>query len=324
MCSDDGMSEQVIVIGAGVSGLTTALCLAEAGESVRLVAAEPPRATTSMAPGALWGPCFTAPVDRTLAWTEQSLKDFRALAADPATGVRMAPAVSVGGPPPGAELPPQVRLIPELRPARPGELPAGYESGFRARMAVVDMPRYLDHLTARLTAAGDTIEIRRVASLASLAGAAPVLVNCAGVGARELAGDPDLTADFGQHVVLSYPGLDTVFMDLTPGPDGTGFVPHPDRVVCGGVSRPGRRDTAPDPDLTAQILTRCRAVEPRLHDAEILDVLTGLRPSRPSVRVESEHRDGRHIIHNYGHGAHGVSLSWGCAREAAALARRSG
>lgn len=310
----------VIVIGAGVSALTTALCLAEAGSSVRVLAAAPPRATTSMVPGALWGPCFAEPVDRTLAWTEQSLKDFQTLADDPASGVRRAPAVSVGALPSGADLPPQVRLIPELRPARPEELPEGHASGYRALMVAVDMPRYLDHLTARLESAGVAIQTRPVASLAEVAGAASVLVNCAGLGARDLAGDPDLTPDFGQHVVLANPGLDTVFMDLTPGPNSTIFVPHPDRVVCGGVSRPGRWDTTPDPEITEGILARCRAVEPRLRDAEVIDVLTGLRPSRPAVRVEAEDHDGTRVVHNYGHGAHGVSLSWGCARTAAALA----
>lgn len=273
-----------------------------------------------MVPGALWGPCFDAPMDRTLAWTGQSLRDFQKLAADPATGVRMAPSISVGDAmPAGAELPPQVRQIPELRAARADELPPGYASGSWALMAVVDMPRYLDHLAGRLAAAGVAIETRKVASLADLGQEASAVVNCAGLGARELAADPELTPDFGQHVVLSNPGLDTVFIDLSRGPDSTIFVPHPDRVVCGGVSRPGRWDTTPDPDVTEGIVARCRAAEPRLRDAEVLDVLTGLRPSRPAVRVEAEDVDGVRVVHNYGHGGHGVSLSWGCGRDAAAL-----
>jgi D-amino-acid oxidase len=43
---------------------------------------------------------------------------------------------------------------------------------------------------------------------------------------------------------------------------------------------------------------------------------------RPSVRLELEERPGgRAVIHDYGHGGSGYTLSWGCAEEVAALAR---
>ena len=39
----------------------------------------------------------------------------------------------------------------------------------------------------------------------------------------------------------------------------------------------------------------------------------GLRPTRPNVRVEMDEVQGTAVIHNYGHGGAGVTLSWGCA-----------
>ncbi|HEY9469126.1 MAG TPA: FAD-dependent oxidoreductase, partial [Propionibacteriaceae bacterium] len=90
-------AESVVVVGAGVSGLTTGICLAEAGRLVRIWAAEPPQRTTSVVAGALWGPSFQEPMAKTMAWTEVSLREFTALAADSGTGVRLAPAVVVGG-----------------------------------------------------------------------------------------------------------------------------------------------------------------------------------------------------------------------------------
>jgi D-amino-acid oxidase len=159
-----------------------------------------------------------------------------------------------------------------------------------------------------------------VGSLDEAARAAPVVVNCSGLGARELAGDRDVRPVFGQHVVLANPGLDTVFMELSQGPEWTSFFPHAGRVVCGSVRVPGRWDTAVDPAVSERILRRCRRVEPRLRDAQVIDVVTGLRPDRHTVRVETETSGGTRYVHNYGHGGNGVSLSWGCAREAAHLA----
>ena len=310
------------MVGAGVSGLTTAICLAEAGRSVRMWAADPPRATTSAVAGALWGPVFSEPVAKTLAWTEHSLREFRELARNPDTGVRMASALTVGELPATSELPPQAKLIPDLRPADPSEVPDGFHSGFHATMPLIDMPRYLDYLTERLAAAGGEIETRVVRSLAQVADTAPIVVNCAGLGAGELAADDTVRPVFGQHVVLTNPGLEHLFMELSTASEWTSYFPHRQRVVCGGISIAGRRDRDPDPEVTERILHRCRRIEPRLRDAEVIETVAGLRPERPAVRVAAESLDGTRCVHNYGHGGSGVSLSWGCAREAARLAQQ--
>lgn len=314
------MTNDAVVIGAGVSGLTTAICLVEAGWAVQVWAAEPPRATTSAVAGALWGPSFLEPMAKTMAWTNRSLVDFTELAEDPATGVRMAPSLSVSTVPASGDTPPQARSIPDLRPCPPEDLPDGFASGFRATMPLIDMSRYLDHLVARLAKAGVEIELRTVRSLADAAPAAPVVVNCTGLGARDLVGDTEVRPVFGQHVMLANPGLDELFMELTAADEWTSYFPHRDRVVCGGITVPDRWDRTPDPDVTDRILTRVRAVEPRLRDAEVLDVVTGLRPARSAVRVAAEQLGNAWCVHNYGHGGTGVSLSWGCAREAVELA----
>lgn len=50
----------------------------------------------------------------------------------------------------------------------------------------------------------------------------------------------------------------------------------------------------------------------------VTGVLVGLRPFRPrGIRLEAEKLDERTVIHNYGHGGAGVSLSWGTAYLAA-------
>jgi D-amino-acid oxidase len=311
-------ARQIVVVGAGVSGLTSALCLAEAGWPVRVWAAAMPQQTTSAVAGAVWAP--PRPAERaamTLGWTEHSLRVFRELARDSSTGVQMAPALAVG------ELTEATSsaadLIPDLRPADPADIPKGFGVGFRATVPMIDMPQYLDYLTRRLAAAGCEIEEHPVRSLAEVADTAPVVVNCSGLGAGALSGDDTVRPLFGQHVVLTNPGLRQLFLEINDGPEWICYFPHPQRVVCGGISIPDRWDTTPDPDVTDRILQRCRRIEPRLGEADVIETITGLRPDRPSVRVEAEPLGRARCIHNYGHSSNGVTLSWGCARDVVRL-----
>jgi D-amino-acid oxidase len=312
--------EQVVVVGAGVSGLTTAVCLAERGCQVQVWTRDEPRRTTSMVAGALWGPSFQQPIASTLRWCEVSLREFRSLADGAVPGVRMVSALTVGAGAAGdGQLPPQVRLIPDLRPCPPQDLPDGWAGGARSTMPLIDMGPYLDYLVARLAAAGGSVQTRTLRTLAEATDDAPIVINCAGLGARELAGDATVRPVRGQHVVFSNPGITELFMELA-APEWTSVFPHPTRVVCGGNSVPDSWDTAVDEALTDRIVARCRRVQPRLADADIVDVMVGLRPERPAVRVEAQRLRTARLVHNYGHGGEGVSLSWGCAREAAELA----
>ncbi|CAM3383694.1 amino acid oxidase [Mycobacterium intermedium] len=309
----------IVVIGAGVSGLTSAVCLAEEGWPVRVWTATLPSQTTSVVAGAVWRPRALEPVDKTLAWGQESLREFRELVHDPTSGVRMAPALSVYDP---ADDLPESRgdeLVPDLRPADPAELPSGFRAGAHATLPMIDMLQYLDYLTRRLAAAGCDIEIHPARSLAEAAEVAPVVVNCAGLGARELASDKTIRPAFGQHVVLANPGLTQLFVELTSRREWTCYFPHPNRVVCGGISIPGRWDTGPIPEVSERILRDCYRVEPRLTQAAVIETITGLRPDRPVVRVERENIGSARCIHNYGHGGDGVTLSWGCAREVVRL-----
>ncbi|MDR3654166.1 MAG: FAD-dependent oxidoreductase [Mycobacterium sp.] len=310
-------AQHVVVIGAGVSGLTSAVCLAEAGWPVRVWAAALPQQTTSAVAGAVWAPPRPGST-RTLEWSEHSLHVFRELAVDPDSGVRLAPALTVGdsnaaGAMSAAET--WAGLIPYLRPADPADLPDGFEVGLRSTLPMIDMPHYLDYLTRRLNVAGCDVEPRSVRSLAEAADAAPIVVNCAGVGAGALTGDATVRPLFGQHVVLSNPGLRQLFVEMHDDPEWVCYFPHPQRVVCGGISIPDRWDTTPDPEISERILQRCRRIEPRLSDAEVIETITGLRPGRPSVRVEAQPLGRARCVHNYGHGGNGVTLSWGCARD---------
>jgi D-amino-acid oxidase len=74
-------------------------------------------------------------------------------------------------------------------------------------------------------------------------------------------------------------------------------------------------------DAGAAIVDRCRDLFPALRGALVFEHVVGLRPGRSTVRLEeAEPLDsGARVVHNYGHGGAGVTLSWGCAREVVAL-----
>ena len=260
----------------------------------------------------MWGPYLVEPIDRVRVWSARTLEVLRQVAQDPQTGVHLTSGIEASRTP--ADAPEWGSQLDGFRRCDASELPAGFAAGWRFTAPLIDMPRYLDYLQQRLTAAGGTLEIRRIGSLEEAAEVASLVVNCTGMGARDLVPDPDLVPIRGQLLVLENPGITEFFSEDTGlSPDLLHYGPHNDTVVLGGVAQPGEWSRRPDPGTAAAILARCAAVEPRLRDARVLDHRVGLRPTRPSVRVESQQLNGIHVIHNYGHGGAGVTLSWGCA-----------
>jgi D-amino-acid oxidase len=306
-----------IVVGAGVIGLTSAIRLAEAGVRTRVWTADQADATTSYAAGASWGPHLIGEQPEVATWSLATLAVHRELAADENTGVRIVSGVEASR---GTiTAPAWAAPLGEVRMVGPDELPPGFATGWWHRTPLIDMPAHLRYLRARLIESGGQIETRRIARLRDAV--APIVVNCTGMGARDLVGDPELTPIRGQVVVCENPGI-TEFFTEDPGPvaDLTYFFPHGDVVVLGGQAIVGDYRQDVDPRATAEILARCTAIEPRFATARVVSQRVGLRPSRPKVRLEASVVDGSRVIHNYGHGGSGVTLSWGCADEVVSLA----
>src|SRR6201996_4616235 len=202
-----------VVVGAGVVGLTTAISLAEAGLATRVVTEAPPSATTSAAAGAIWGPVRCGPPERCYAWARTGLEVLSALAGEPSTGVHPLSGREACAPPKSP--PARTGLLPELRLLGPGELPAGYASGWAYTAPAVNMPVYLEYLLRRYEGLGGTVAAETVTSLASVE--APVVVNCTGIGARSLVPDPSLVPVRGQVVVVENPGLTEFYIDHMDG-----------------------------------------------------------------------------------------------------------
>jgi D-amino-acid oxidase len=301
---------QITVVGAGVIGLTTALTLEERGHDVRVVAVATDDATTSAVAGACWFPYRAGPPDRVAAWAAQTRGWFERLAGDPEAGV--APLI-------GYEItvedgldPPRPWWAANISVTREPAPVTGTPLAWRFQSARIEPARFLAWLTARLRA---QVERRPVDDLGGVPG--DVVVNCTGLAARQLAGDRALVPLFGQVVITEVGGVDrSVTVTDERDPAALFYViPRHDELVLGGCSLAWPPDTPPvvDPAITRRILDQAHALGFAV--GEVKRVRAGLRPFRGEVRLE---RAGR-IIHNYGHGGAGYTLSRGCAEAVARL-----
>jgi D-amino-acid oxidase len=311
----------VIVVGCGVIGLTSAVHMREEGLDVRIVTAALPLETTSNVAAALWYPYKAYPEDRILSWGKRTFEVLEDLAGVPESGVLMREGVelwhrSVPDPWWASAVPRRVRRCAE------NELPPGYRDGHAFAAPVAEMPVYLGYLLDRFIGAGGHVEHRDLFSLEE-AGDGRVVVNCAGLGARALVGDTWVEPIRGQIVRVRNPGLDRFVLD-EENPEGvTYIVPRSKDCILGGTAEEGEWDTEPDPEVAAAILRRCAELERRLAGAKVLEHKAGLRPGRPEIRLEREDAaSGPPRVHNYGHGGSGVTLSWGCAEETLRIVRK--
>jgi D-amino-acid oxidase len=301
---------RVIVVGAGVVGLTCAVRLLEAGHRVDVLARDLPLETTSAVAAAIWYPYRALPQDRVAAWSATSYAAFGALASTPEAGVAMVE---------GAEVfrertvdPWWSAAVPRL--ARETRLPDGYADGWTFATPIVEMPVYLGWLRARLDELGGTLTRLNLRGLPEPSAAGPdLVVNAAGLGARLLASDQSVVPVRGQVVYVEQVGLKRWWLD-SAGP--TYVVPRSRDIVVGGTDVEGEWSRTPSVEVAEAILARARLLVPELDGARVLRHKVGLRPVRPAVRLEREDD----VIHCYGHGGAGVTLSWGCADEVVALA----
>jgi len=298
---------RVIVVGAGVIGLSCAVRLLEAGHRVDVVGRDLPLETTSSVAAAVWSP-YSRPQEHVVRWARAAYDAFAELCDDESAGVVMRTGTELFREPSG-DVWWRDALPPGAGPDRETSLPAGYASGLTMRTPVVEMPVYLRWLAARVDELGGTVTRMNLSALPT---GDALVVNASGIGARLLGGDPTVSPVRGQVVLVEQVGIDHWWIDAeTP----SYVVPRAHDVVLGGTAIEGEWSRTPEPAVAASILERAARIEPRLAGARVLRHKVGLRPSRPSVRLE---RVGD-VVHCYGHGGCGVTVSWGCADDVVGL-----
>lgn len=255
--SPDGQPGPVAVLGAGVMGLTAATCLRAAGYLPTLYTSALPAVTTSSIAGGPWSPSLVdhdpSPVGQ--ATFERLLRrSFRAHERRLGQGFGVfrrhlytpVPSLSLSKLPPG--------LIPE--PEQLEALPFATASGpgFRYDTLMIEPPILLARLEQDLRAAGVRFELRHFRS-ATEVDALPqlVVINCTGLGSREIWPDERLHPLKGQLAILPpQPGLDYLFSDQR------GYVfPRSDGVVVGGTYT-YNEDPTPNPEVGCRLIQEMR------------------------------------------------------------------
>jgi D-amino-acid oxidase len=301
---------KALVVGGGVSGLTSAVVLLEAGWDVTVVAREWAPAIVSGVAGAIWYPYHVSHPDAA-ELAAQSAARFGELAARPETGVSHREAWHLhrveGKAPAWAE------GLPSYRRLRADELPAGYACGYSFEIPLIETPVYMPWLLGEVQRLGGRLETASVGSLDEVSESWPVVVNCSGLGARELAGDETMVPIRGQIVRVEPVSAGRLLFDEDDPVMPSYLIPRRDCTLVGGTTQYGDWNLVACEETTRLILERAAGLEPAVGEARVLDVLVGLRPGRSTVRLEAEQHRVRVIIHNYGHGGGGFTLSWGCA-----------
>lgn len=256
---------RVAVIGCGVMGLTTARLLQDRGFEATIYAKELSPNTTSNVAGGQWSP-FTVYDEEsaTPAFRQQleqaarlSNRYFQNLVGD-TYGVRWIENYVLRDSPPSQQQPSPIRdlfFASEVLPRDQHPFAASYVSRFTTML--IEPSVFLPAITRDFLLRGGRIHVREFREPRDVVQLEEkVVVNCAGLGARALFGDAELTPIKGQlAILLPQPEVDYIMLK------GDYYMfPRRDGIVLGGTHDRGEWRLDVDPVVTDRILANHRAV----------------------------------------------------------------
>lgn len=352
-------SRHALVIGAGVSGLTTALELHGRGLRVTVIAENFAPDIVSVVAGALWEwpPAVCGyhqgqrSLERSKEWCLVSFKRFREMAEHSIPGVHLRTS-NFYFTEPVDEDPEKLGKMQEIQANVPGferfsaaECEGvnplfGVVDGYRHLAPMIDTDAYMRWLLDEVVRVGITVERahvngnlgeKRAALLAEYG--ADVLVCCTGLGTAELREAKDMYPLRGALVRMKNDGKR--FPRITEShcvshrqgsseQDIVFIVPRgEDMLVLGGLTEPDEwsTDLSLEYGPVREMYERCLTFMPALADGE-LDAAEPVRAGLRPFRHGSvcvEYDPQDEVFYNYAHGGSGVTLSWGCAEEVAGL-----
>ncbi|MCI4382568.1 hypothetical protein PGIGA_G00016390 [Pangasianodon gigas] len=324
---------KVVVIGAGVVGMSTAVCIAEALPfcTVTILAEKfSPDTTSDVAAGILLPKEIPGvPLERQRRWFKGTFDHLLAIAESPQAseaGVFLSSGYQVFKEVPSITKPYWADIVFGFRTMTDHEIKRFPNHKFGQAVTTIkcESLRYLPWLEKRLTKAGGRMKREKVTDLQQLAHSYDVIVNCSGLGSHSLVGDEQVYPVRGQIIKVHAPWLKNFIRD---GNGNAYIYPGIDYVTLGGTQQVNDWRLEVDKDDSKGIMERCSEFVPSLRTAQVLGEKVGLRPGRSNVRLEREWLQVQDrqvpLVHNYGHYSWGISLSWGTALEALDLVRKS-
>ena len=297
------------VIGAGISGLSTAFILVNEGHRVTVLAKAFSPNTTSNKAAAFWFPYHVRGDKRAIVWVEKSYQFYKQLTADKNSGIsfiKLIKGIKVGV----VDDDSWVQFMPPntCRELLVSELPIGYSKGFEAEVPLIETQIFLPYLQQQLLQKGVVFIKKEITDLSDISQQFDAVINCSGLGAKTLCKDEKIFPVRGQ-VLLLEPGYpDSIFLDnQTP----TYIVPRKDATIIGGTYEEHIGDEITESKTLEKLLDKASTVFPELKNRKVIGSWAGLRPFRETVRLERE--PNTNIIHNYGLGGSGFTLAFGCA-----------
>ncbi|MBS1747987.1 MAG: FAD-dependent oxidoreductase [Bacteroidetes bacterium] len=312
------MGKNIAVVGAGISGLSCTYLLSEENYTITVFAKAFSPEITSNRAAAFWFPYHVRNDKRGITWAKDSFAFYEKLSADKDSGISMKQLIKVLRVNTEEEEPVWVEFIPEgaCKKIPKEQLDTGFEEAYEILVPLIETQIFLPYLQRELEKKNVVFETKIINDLNDLS-SFDVVINCSGLGARQLCHDETIYPVRGQVALIETDESRPIYLDNELP---LYIVPRKDAMIVGGTYEEHVSDEKTEPATIEKILQTAYSVFPGLKQKKVFGDWAGLRPFRKEIRLEYE--AGTNIIHNYGHGGSGFTLAFGCAADVVDLVKK--
>lgn len=309
---------KILVLGAGVSGLSTGIILLRKGYNVIIWAKDLPPYTTSNKAAAVWYPFKCGPKDKAIVWSKATLEYFtNEILHDASAGCKKTVVTEFFHN--EKDHPWWKDGVESYKKISKKYLPEGYTDGYEIEGLVMDTDTYMEYLVTTFTQLGGKMYKKEITNIQEALDRYSCIINCTGLGSRTLFNDNHIYPCRGQILRIKPNGFEYSIFEQEGQNSLAYIIPRLNDIVIGGTAQDNNWSLEPNKKDTQEILRKCANLVPQFKHVDIIETKVGLRPMRNSIRLEIEKFSDKFVIHNYGHGGAGFTLSWGCAQNVVEL-----